>query len=878
MAKTTKQLLSEFLAQRAKNFDTPNDPFKPVTESFVNIDLPEVELSLRNAQLPRPPEKVGDFARVPDPAGPLKVDGFPKTNPAGLQPSLPISPTSPAGPQPSLETPLARPPAGPIDIDDPARTRPAAQQPSLGTSLSRPPAGPIDIGNLPQTNPADQQPSLEVELSKPLAEAIVIDELPRSRPPTGKIKDPNNKEYQGTVFAPLPIQPVPDTLRPSLDVDKLLGGGKSQLEGGKPFHVGPAGLGPVPLSKGGQDPSTIDLPNERYTNRDDIINETAGGARTSRFDPNTNLDFAKRLRNIDSDLFRYIKSVGDGSTLDIVTEFGNPDGSPYAPVVGGPFGMQGGQSWNPILFAKSVVRLGVHLKLGLITFGAIQLGLHLLNPVKQVGPRVSIWNPLTLANPPLLQNFIPSTINAIGGLFTHQKQIEEGGDIHKQMAEGKYDIPFQPINGLPPITFQTGIGSVQTPINAVLNFLFPRLVGAPSQAGSILETSTNPFDIGKPIVQAALEARNIYNDAATVTDFPVFNINDLVDEVLNKSPKLLVEDPTLTTPNIRRYKFPSSKNQPSNNDITPGGVVASDPGLGALGKLFFNPNKKIAYPTEFRPQPGIRDNAVSYVAGDLLFNSAYTKGIIPVRFKQDNESGFITSPVNVPPSTVVPDDEAYVPLSFTDLRPIGNKLRTVYFRPFITDLREDFQPDWNKTHYLGRSDYVATYQSTGRTIGLGFQIHAFGPEDVEQIYNKINWLASMVMPQYDSNLAMVSGPVVRLRIGDVVSSKSGLGLPGIIENLNYDYGGALWELTENFKVPRSIKISLNFHVLHDRPIGIGAGGRFGGIGTINDLGAYIPPSPSDAVTNEPGGKVKFPKVADDFAGGFRSFPKNFNKF
>jgi hypothetical protein len=101
MAEDTRTKLGKFLSERYKNFDTPNDPFKPLTESFVNIDLPDADLRLRELSSPTA-QKVGEFPHSRTPALPIKIDELPKTQPAASQPSPTIPHTRPAGLQPAL--------------------------------------------------------------------------------------------------------------------------------------------------------------------------------------------------------------------------------------------------------------------------------------------------------------------------------------------------------------------------------------------------------------------------------------------------------------------------------------------------------------------------------------------------------------------------------------------------------------------------------------------------------------------------------------------------------------------------------------------------------------------------------------------------------
>ena len=240
---------------------------------------------------------------------------------------------------------------------------------------------------------------------------------------------------------------------------------------------------------------------------------------------------------------------------------------------------------------------------------------------------------------------------------------------------------------------------------------------------------------------------------------------------------------------------------------------------------------------------GILANGSSLAAGgqadDPLIATAFTNGIIPMRLKGDNALGFRTFEKSKGDKTV--DDDVYMPLSFTDLRPIGTVYRAVYFRPLDLQVAESFSPQWNKAQFYGRVDPVATYQSTGRSISISFKLHAFGPEDVITIYQKLNWLVSMVYPEYDNNMQYKSGPVVRMRVGDLINAtgpEKANGLPGIIESLEFDYNDALWELKKDFKLPRSVAVSLTFTVIHDVPIGRGVEGKFGGLGSIDEKGKF----------------------------------------
>ena len=175
------------------------------------------------------------------------------------------------------------------------------------------------------------------------------------------------------------------------------------------------------------------------------------------------------------------------------------------------------------------------------------------------------------------------------------------------------------------------------------------------------------------------------------------------------------------------------------------------------------------------------------------------------------------------------DDDAYVPLVFTDMRPIrSGKYRAVYFKPYIKSISEQFSPSWNMQNFWGRVDKVATYQATDRSISLAFKVVTEDPRELKLNYQKLNWLKSMVYPMYKSNV-IHSGPVIGLRIGDVVNA-GGFGVTGVITSLGVDYSEATWELAKERKLPREFDVNISFQVLHDSPIGLSNSRlKFGGV-------------------------------------------------
>jgi hypothetical protein len=544
-------------------------------------------------------------------------------------------------------------------------------------------------------------------------------------------------------------------------------------------------------------------------------------------------------------------------------------GDRYSAIATGP----GMLAADPELYARQLARMGSALGTsGLALFAAEQLGLFVLNR------HGKIWNPATLAPPPIAQNFIPAALDVLTGtpqvltgfddsLGTSDITARPGffevnhgpgaDDRQLALAQGNYD-EFRVVHYPPFVQAAIGVGSTG-PQNIARDF-GGRLVGARSQDTSLVDDLVKGSDgIPKPIVQAALELRNKYfpgqdslADGAVFPEHAVAPISMLVDDALDGTNK---SGHMVPVAGVTRYVYRSSKGAAP-------GADGPQPTAGLVSSAAAFSADRIQLPTgEWRPETGEAQRASS-IGTSKLEVSAFPGGIIPVRFAADNANGFIVTTAGQSPTDVIDDDTAYMPLSFTDLRPADGSFRTVYFRPFITDLHESFAPEWNKQGFFGRTDPVATYTSTNRSVTLGFKLVAFSPEDVEVIYQKLGWLTSMVYPEYDQELLYLSGPVVRLRVGDVINAlgpEGARGLPGIIESLEFDYSESPWELRPGLKVPRHVSVSLSFLVLHDRPIGRGAAGKFGGLGTIKD-GKFIPPSRSNPPSAGSNDSTPFPEV------------------
>ncbi len=250
------------------------------------------------------------------------------------------------------------------------------------------------------------------------------------------------------------------------------------------------------------------------------------------------------------------------------------------------------------------------------------------------------------------------------------------------------------------------------------------------------------------------------------------------------------------------------------------------------------------------------------VLSSRLAKSAAINGIIRASIPGEELDGSTLSPTE-DPSSVVDDDDARVPISFTDLRkdPVKNAYRSVYFRPLNLGFSNSVSPEYAETSAFGRVDSIVSYQKTSRTFSVNFELVAFAPEDLRTMYNKMVWLQSMCYPTFGADSLIRSGPVVRMRIGDAVSTELG-GVPGVIRSLAFDFNDAMWELKRGMKVPRSFKVSVDFLALHDGPVGI-MNGVFGvfrlpASGMSPDKDTNFADGPMDSQDSTPDGASVLP--------------------
>jgi hypothetical protein len=611
----------------------------------------------------------------------------------------------------------------------------------------------------------------------------------------------------------------------------------------------------------GDDPGQ--LGNEFET---DINNRSSTDLTPSPTNPRDHRDnWQSRVKEIDKKIQTQLGNLNPGVSLEgIPTGLNGFDDSEFSFVTRhtSGFGIGAAGSLAGVagidLTAKMLVKTGQSLGAqGLAFFGVQQAYLHSLNMSES-----QVWDPLYFINraTPYIHRTAPVAQSTFVGLIPIIESVDDKPGRHEQRVsqdDGPIANVEDLLNKTPRLNNKIFL-DYDTPWSAKHeekrmiagphqqnNLEQRRYTGAKSQDDSLIprDVIINPgregFD-NIPIVEIALQLRNHYSPEKKYEDSPFIDLNEVVDAIIDGK-----------VPDSIAGEFVTD------NKSAGLGENGTERKRLNISTMFEDETVKIGYGKNLPKKPNsaraVGGRAEGSIKGNPLFKSAYSHGILPMSFPGEELDGsYITDKGDL--EAPIDDDVAYVPLSFTDMRPLAGNIgnfRTVYFRPVITSLSEDYTPEYQSNSYWGRVDPVMIYGSTKRTINFTFELHASAPEDLEVIYNKLHWLSSLVYPEYDHESIMKSGPVARLRIGDVIRSGQ-VGLPGVIEALSYDYTDQIWELKKDFKVPRSVIVNCSFTILHDTPIGRNQQGSFGAIGFVDSDGVYQSPSSEAAAFRSAG--------------------------
>ncbi len=154
------------------------------------------------------------------------------------------------------------------------------------------------------------------------------------------------------------------------------------------------------------------------------------------------------------------------------------------------------------------------------------------------------------------------------------------------------------------------------------------------------------------------------------------------------------------------------------------------------------------------------------------------------------------SPLNI--NTIQHDDlmfKDFIPFYITVLNNEGDETKNKYihFRAFIDSFSDNFNAAWDSHKLMGRGENFYTYNGFNREINLSFKVHAQSKQELMPMYDKLNYLASVVSPSYNNTSGFMKGNLIKLTIGDYMVDVSGI-LTGIGLSIPNNYP---WDIGRN---------------------------------------------------------------------------------
>lgn len=105
----------------------------------------------------------------------------------------------------------------------------------------------------------------------------------------------------------------------------------------------------------------------------------------------------------------------------------------------------------------------------------------------------------------------------------------------------------------------------------------------------------------------------------------------------------------------------------------------------------------------------------------------------------------------------------------------------IHFRAFIDSMSDSYSSTWNTTEFVGRGEQLYRYGGGfNRSVNLAWTVAAQSKEELIPMYQKLNYLASVVAPDYSGN-GYMRGNLITLTLGGWFHEQL-----GFIEGITYD--------------------------------------------------------------------------------------------
>ena len=144
----------------------------------------------------------------------------------------------------------------------------------------------------------------------------------------------------------------------------------------------------------------------------------------------------------------------------------------------------------------------------------------------------------------------------------------------------------------------------------------------------------------------------------------------------------------------------------------------------------------------------------------------------------------------------------------------------IHLRSYISGLSDGYNADWKSTRYMGRGEDFYSYNGFKRDISFNFQVPILSSREQSIVYSKLNYLASLMAPDYSSG-GFMRGNLVKLTIGDYITD-----VPGVLTGIDFKIDeNAGWnigrdqngnKISEDYVMPKLIEVGgFKFLPIHD---------------------------------------------------------------
>jgi hypothetical protein len=145
------------------------------------------------------------------------------------------------------------------------------------------------------------------------------------------------------------------------------------------------------------------------------------------------------------------------------------------------------------------------------------------------------------------------------------------------------------------------------------------------------------------------------------------------------------------------------------------------------------------------------------------------------------------------------------------------------FRAYVTQYSDSVDASWNSVKYAGRGEDFYIYGGFGRKIQIGFKVASLSIGEMQPMYQKLNYLMSNLMPDYNGTL--MRGPLVKMTVGNWLDGQA-----GILNSLSYTVPqDSPWEISlgedlttgvGTLILPHVVEVSMTFTPIGSQTQGV----------------------------------------------------------